>query len=204
MMSDSTAELWQAYGTMKRVLEDLNRLGRDFGEELRQLGFDYTSESVYSLGTNHLVMKRHHSWLFSSSARGDGLGPFKFAAAFVYFEKDPGQWKVHPQRPEAWFFIAETSRRPGTENTAKWIPTFFAEEDRRCYTPEPCLNQILEYAYFGPEEKWNAVCFGVELGEIDSLAKLRELVVKPLVAAAAVASVTWNRTKQADASAHSA
>jgi hypothetical protein len=91
MANDVTANTGAAYLAVKRTFEDLSRLAGDFGEAVRQAGYEWSNTQEYSPGQNSLVLKKHHAWLFTKAV--DESEPkesrvLHFVSCCVYFEGD--------------------------------------------------------------------------------------------------------------------
>lgn len=188
MASDVTSNTASLYNSLKRTLEDLNRLGADFGAALRDEGYDFSVSDEYSYSPNSLVLKKSHAWFFhlprdAQVLRTDGV--LNFAAAFVYFEGDKAKWKLSaPGRPELWFFIGKVTPPPA-DRWPSTIHTFFDLNDLKSYKTKPKLGgSVHVYAARPPPDHWDAVCLGFEIGEIHSPELLKEKAVVPLLAAA--------------------
>jgi hypothetical protein len=186
-MNDFTEGVAEVYRSLRQVFEDLNRLGQDFGQALRDEKLDLTEVQEYSHSPNTLVLKTNHCWFYSrpfeeAARSSDSL---TFAACLVYFEADRGRWKCsEPGRPELWFFMGRVSPPPKIK-WASTLRTLFDKGDERHYDVKPTLGGITSCYRYDATEKWTVVCLGYELGNIDSVAALKEKAVQPLVAAAA-------------------
>lgn len=188
MTSDVTGNTGAAYLALKRVFEDLTRLGADFGEAVREGGYELSDSEEYSPSPNLLVLKKHHAWFFSKpveTIQPENERVLTFAACFVYFEADRSKWKCSPAgRPELWFFAGRTTPPP----TIRWsstIHSFFDVSDVNSFKSKPTLGgSIHRYSLKAAVEQWNAVCLGFELGDITSPDVLKMRAVQPLLDAA--------------------
>ena len=138
MTNDITGNTAAAYLALKRTLEDLCRLGSDFGEAVREAGYEFSTFEEYSKSPSALVLKKNHAWFFSepideTQPKSDGV--LTFAACFVYFEGDRGEWKCAPVgRPELWFFAGRVTPPP----TSKWSST--TVENQGCASLARCSS----------------------------------------------------------------
>ena len=185
-MTDITESVAIVYRSLRQVLDDANKLGRDFGQALREEKLDLTQLQEYSHSPNTFSLKRNHAWFYTRPPEEGTAGSPKvltFAACFVYFEADRGRWKLSEIGcPELWFFIGQATPPP-TGNWAATTQTFFDAGEEQHYDPKPALGQLSYYEYLSAE-KWTAVALGYELGAIDSAGALKTKAVQPLVAAA--------------------
>lgn len=186
-MTDINETVAETYRSLRAVFDDLNRIGRDCAQALREEGLELADFQEYSHSPNSLTLKKSHAWFFSRASEvgaDDKPKEILFFSCFVYFEADQRQWKVgKPGSPELWFFLGTVSPPP----TVKWasqIPTFFNREDEKHYSSRPQLGgSPVDYRYEGPESKWRVAILGHELAAIDSSAALKEKAVSPVVAA---------------------
>lgn len=188
-MSDVGEQVEVIYLGLVKVFEDLNRLGRDFGEALRAAGLDLGESDEYSTSPSTFEVKTAGTWMFHRPFETDrprAEQTFAFGAMYAYFDtKAPHRtWKVTPAgRPELWFFLGTTSPPP-TIKLASTIRTFFEKADLKSYRTPPTLDgKPVRYEYRG-QESWDAVVLGLELGAIRSLDDLKIKAVAPLVEAA--------------------
>jgi hypothetical protein len=177
-----------AYRAIKQVFDDLNRLGADFGQALREEDLELPILMEYSKGPKELVLKHNHAWLYYrplDDELPEQQRTLTFAACFVYFESTGAKWKLSPPgRPELWFIAGEATPAP-EGNWAALIRTFFNKDEREHYRPSLALGgQVSFYKFSGEREEWKAVALGYELGEIDSAGALKVKAVKRLKEAA--------------------
>jgi hypothetical protein len=178
-VEDVTAQAGQLYQSTKALFEDLNRLGQDFGQALREENAGLDVAEQYSYSPNELVLKTNHTWLYSRAEPGDAQA-LNFAALLVYFEAAPGDWKIGPKgRPELWFFAGRVRNCTTTLKTT--IRTFLYEKDRSCFTPLPALGGSVSFYNWTSKEDWKAVCLAYELGDICSADDLKRKAVRPLL-----------------------
>jgi hypothetical protein len=186
-MTDVTESVANVYRSLQQVFEDINKLGADFGQALREEGLDFTGPIEYSHSPNTLSLKRDHAWFFSRPEAEPPVATpeLTFAACLVYFEAERGRWKVGSAGlPELWFFMGTVSPPP-PGNLAGTIRTFFDKASVEDYDAKPTLGgRPAFYKYAGTRETWNVTCLGYELGEIESLAALKAKALQPLVAEA--------------------
>lgn len=188
-MSDVTERAGAAYAAVRRMFEDLNKLGSDFGLELKAQGQDFPESDEYSYSPASLLLKKNFTWLFHRPPLKEFPEPRKhaFAACMVYFEAERGRWKLSPgSMPELWFFVGVISPSPNYRLSVQ-IPSFFNTNEESRYDPRPSLGTVSVYKHSsekGPKEDWHAVCLGFALGEIDSADALKTKAVLPLLDAA--------------------
>jgi hypothetical protein len=189
MVTDVTTNTAAAYLALRRTFEDLTRLGTDFGEALREAGYELSDSEEYSHSPNALVVKRNHAWLFSKpldEARPRSDQVLEFASCFIYFEAlDTSKWKCGPPgRPELWFFAGRTTPPPSTKWSAL-IHLFFDAGEVRFFKTKPQLGgSIHQYSLHEKVENWDVVCLGFELSQIASAEDLKTKAVLPLLDAA--------------------
>jgi hypothetical protein len=187
-MSDLNDAIAETYRSLRTLFDDLNRLGRDCSQALREEGLELPEIQEYSYSPNTLTLKKSHAWFFSRAMEvGADAKPTKllFFSCFVYFEADQGRWKLgKPGSPELWFFLGTVSPPPST-NWASQIQTFFDHSEEGNYNAARQLGgTVVDYSYKGPESQWDVSILGHELAAIDSATALKEKAVGPLVAAA--------------------
>lgn len=197
-MMDTTTTVEGLYLGLRKVFDNLNRLGKDFGEGLRAQGLDFTEVDEYSRSPASFEVKDSHAWMFYRAfdeEDGRSSQTLVFGAAYVYFEANKAhkRWKLSgPGRPELWFFLG-TATPPPTEKLASTIKSFFDNADIQCFKPKPKLDgRPVRYEYRG-ESSWDAVVLGVELGAIQALSDLQSKAIGPLVDAAKEAKLSlWD------------
>jgi hypothetical protein len=188
-MSDVTERADAAYAAVRRMFEDLNKLGRDFGLELQAQGKDLPESDQYSYSSAGLLLKKYFTWLFHRPPPKELPEPHKhtFAACMVYFEAERGQWKLSPgSQPELWFFVGSITPSPDYRLSVQ-MPSFFNKNEESRYNPKPSLGTVSIYRHSSekkPKEDWHVVCLGFGLGEIDSADALKTKAVLPLLDAA--------------------
>jgi hypothetical protein len=192
-MTDITETVAETYRSLRSVFDDLNRIGRDCSQALREEGLELTDFQEYSHSPNSLTLKKSHAWFFSRATEvgeDDTAKQILFFSCFVYFEADQRQWKVgKPGSPELWFFLGTVSPPPQVK-WASQIQTFFNREEQKHYSSPPHLGGgSVDYQYKGTDSEWKVVILGHELAAIDSPASLKEKAVKPLVTAGRRAGV---------------
>lgn len=185
-MTDLNESIADTYRSLRTIFDDLNRLGRDCSQALREEGLDLPEIQEYSYSPNTLTLKKNHAWFFSRATEvGADAKPTKllFFSCFVYFEADQGRWKRgKPGSPELWFLLGTVSPPPSV-NWASEIQTFFDQHEEKNYRTAPQLGgNVVEYCYKGTESEWEVLVLGHELAAIDSAAALKEKAVGPLAA----------------------
>jgi hypothetical protein len=192
-MTDLSQGVADLYQSLSSIFDDLNRVGRDCGQALNEVGFEFQKFEEYSHSPNALTLKKSHAWLYSreEDVAADGKARrVVFFSLFAYFAPDPKRWKVgKPGVPELWFFVGSVSP-PENGNLAYWIQTFFDKGDEQSFKPPAALGgTISEYNYMAQQHTWKAVLSGWDLAAIDSASALKEKAIKPLVAAAQSAKI---------------
>lgn len=188
-MSDVTKQAGAAYAAVRRMFEDLTKLGRDFGLALQEQGQDLPESDQFGYSPASLILKKNFTWLFHRppSDEAPEFHKHTFAACMVYFEAEHRQWKLSPDNhPELWFFFG-TIASPPSNRLAAEIHKFLNENEENRYDPKPALGTVSVYRYSSTKgnEEWHVVCLGLALGEIDSADALKTKAVVPLLDAAA-------------------
>jgi hypothetical protein len=186
-MSDINETVAETYRSLRSVFDDLNRIGRDCSQALREEGLELSDFQEYSHSPGSLTLKKSHAWFFSRPTEvgeDDQAKQILFFSCFVYFEAEQRQWKVSKLgSPELWFFLGTVSPPPQVKWAAQ-IPTFFNREEDKHYSSRPQLDGVpVDYQYKGPDSEWRAAILGQELAAIESSASLKEKAVRPLIAA---------------------
>lgn len=184
-MSDTTAGAGQVYTACKLLFDDLNRLGADYGQAIRDRGFDLPERLEYSYSPQTFMVKRDHVWM----SYRDDVTALTFAATYVIFAAGTNHLKFGPPgRPELWFLLGRVTKPKG--NFAVAIRDMFMEAERPHFDPTPTVGGTLSHYFFNSAgELWSVLLVGRELGDIDSPAALEQRVVSPLTTAARERSI---------------